>query len=88
MSDHLLFDKLFDKLEAMDDKIDDIHTKVEVVDTKLGSVMTQVNHETKGLSAAHSRQDKIEGALKLGAWVLTGLGLTGAAKLLKESFFA
>ena len=88
MSDHLLFDKLFDKLEAMDDKIDDIHTKVEVVDTKLGNVMDQVNNEKTGLAASHSRHDKIEGAIKLGTWVLGSIGVIGAAKFLKESFFA
>ena len=73
MSEHLMFDKLFDKLEKMDDKLDASDTKIEKVVTTLESMTKRVDHLEKEAKECNKRHSQIQG----GVAVAIALGLTG-----------
>ncbi len=93
MSEHLLFDKLFDKLESLGEDIGDLKGSHKELKTEICTIKEHIQEskaedakQNEAIADCHKRHDKIEGALKFGAWVVGIFGISAAYKLAKEVF--
>lgn len=93
MSDQLMFDRLFDKLENLGEDIGELKESHIEIKTKITNIEDAVKEskekdkeQDEAIQSCHTRHDKIEGALKFGAWVVGIIGITGAYKLAKDIF--
>lgn len=77
--------KMFEHINDIKESHAETKTEITWIKDSLEANKTKDEEQDKVINDCHKRHDKIEGALKFGAWVIGAVGVVGAYKMLRDS---